>query len=54
MIGKNVKKKNFGLWISGQVTALAVAGLVWLQHDLSSAATTFFTICVLVDIRGQL
>ena len=54
MVGKNIKKKNFGLWIIGQITAVLVGSLVLSQHDFSSAAAVTFAISVLVDIRGQL
>jgi len=54
MIGRNVKKGNLGLWIIGQIVALFIGGLVSREYGLTIGIAVFFTICVLVDIRGQI
>jgi len=54
MIGANVKKGNFGLWIVGQIAALFIGFGVGFGYGFSIGAAVFFGLCVLVDIRGQI
>lgn len=54
MIGSNVKPGNFGLWTIGQIAALFIGSLLTFEYSLSIGMAVFFTICVLVDIRGQI
>lgn len=54
MLGKTIKRGNFSLWMSGQITALFIGVAVSTQHDFSIGCAVGFAIMVLVDIRCQM
>lgn len=54
MLGRILKKGNFGLWLTGQMAALLIGIGLSIQHDWTLGLAAGFAIMVLVDIRGQL
>ena len=54
MIGRNIKKANFSLWLIGQVVSAFAGLLIGIEHGYSVGFAIFFALCILVDIRGQI
>lgn len=54
MVGRMIKRGNFTLWFTGQLSAMFIGAGVAIQHDWSIGCAVGFAIMVLVDIRGQI